>query len=383
MAEKRDYYEVLGVDKNASADEIKSAYRKLAKKYHPDLNHDADAPAHFKEVTEAYEVLSDPKKRQAYDQFGQAAFDQNGMGGFNSANFNGQDASGFGGFEDFGDIFSQFFGGGSRSSRQSRTPRKGEDKAIRIKLSFDQAVHGTKVDIPLTYVDTCPDCHGTGAKDSTSIKTCPTCGGAGYVRTRRQTIFGVAETQEPCPDCGGTGKKITAKCQTCHGQGRVEKKETISVNIPHGVDTGDKRRIQGKGEVGINGGPNGDLILVIEVAPSQTFVRKGADVYTNISLSVTDALLGTTITVPTVDGEADLNIPACTESGTTLKRGKVGITLPNKDSKGDEYVTVQVKFPKSLTQEQKDLIQQFGEIENKKPNGIFSWFKSKFNNKKK
>lgn len=381
MAEKRDYYEVLGVDKNASADEIKSAYRKLAKKYHPDLNHDADAPAHFKEVTEAYEILSDPKKRQAYDQFGQAVFDQNGAGGFNSANFNG-DAGGFEGFEDFGDIFSQFFGGGAaRSSRRDRTPRKGQDKPIKVSLSFDQAVHGAKIDIPLTYVDTCPDCHGSGAKDASSIHTCSTCGGAGYVRTRRQTIFGVTERQEVCPDCGGSGKKVTAKCSTCHGQGRVEKKETISVNIPQGVDTGDRRRIPGKGEVGLNGGPNGDLVLNIEVSPSQTFVRKGADVYTNVSISVSDALLGTTITVPTVNGEAELNVPACTEAGTILKRGKAGITLHN-GNKGDEFVTIQVKFPKTLTEEQKDLIQKFGEIENKKPNGIFSWFKTKFSKKK-
>ncbi len=381
MAEKRDYYEVLGVDKSASADEIKSAYRKLAKKYHPDLNHDPDAPAHFKEVTEAYEVLSDPKKRQAYDQFGQAAFDQNGAGGFQNANFNGADGSGFEGFGDFGDIFSQFFGGGATGRRRSsKTPRKGNDTLRRVKLSFNQAVHGAKIDIPLTYVDNCPDCHGTGAKDASSITTCPTCGGTGYVQTRRQTLFGTTISEEVCPDCGGSGKKITAKCQTCHGIGKVQKKETITVNIPHGVDTGDKRRISGKGEAGINGGPNGDLVLVIEVAPSKTFVRKGADVYTNISISVSDALLGTSVSVPTVDGEADLNVPACTEAGTILKRSKAGITLPS-NSTGDEYVTVQVKFPKTLTEEQKSLIQQFGEIENKRPNGIFSWFKTKFKKK--
>lgn len=372
MADKRDYYEVLGVSKTATPDEIKSAYRKLAKKYHPDINHDADAPEKFKEATEAYEVLGDPNKRQQYDQFGMAAFDSNGQNGFQNG-FNSQ--ADFSDFGDLGDIFSQFFGGGGRSTGGRNMPRRGSDRGITVKINFDQAVKGTKVDIPLSYVDTCPDCQGTGAKSKADIKTCPTCGGSGRVRTRRQTIFGVMESEEICPDCHGTGKKVTSKCMRCHGSGRVHVDETISVNIPNGVDTGDRIKISGKGEPGVNGGPNGDLIIEIEVTPSQKFIRKGADVYLTIPVSVSDALLGAVITVPTVNGEVDLTIPPCCESGTILKLGRKGITLPSGKI-GDEFITVNVKFPKSLTKEQIDLVKKFDDAEQSK-GGIFSWLKRK------
>lgn len=372
MADKRDYYEVLGVSKTATPDEIKSAYRKLAKKYHPDINHDADAPEKFKEATEAYEVLGDPNKRQQYDQFGMAAFDNNGQNGFQNG-FNSQ--ADFSDFGDLGDIFSQFFGGGGRSTGGRNMPRRGSDRRITVKINFDQAVKGTKVDIPLSYVDTCPDCQGTGAKSKADIKTCPTCGGSGKVRTRRQTIFGVMESEEICPDCHGTGKKVTSKCMRCHGSGRVHVDETISVNIPNGVDTGDRIKISGKGEPGVNGGPNGDLIIEIEVTPSQKFIRKGADVYLTIPVSVSDALLGAVITVPTVNGEVDLTIPPCCESGTILKLSRKGITLPSGKI-GDELITVNVKFPKSLTKEQIDLVKKFDDAEQSK-GGIFSWLKRK------
>lgn len=376
MAEKRDYYEVLGVDKNATQDEIKSAYHKLAKKYHPDLNHAPDAADKFKEATEAYEVLGDPNKRKQYDAYGFGAFDNNGQGGFGSspsqADFN---------FDDLGDIFSQFFGGGNMGGsgfygrRQDNVPRRGADKTMVVKLSFDQAVKGAKVDIPLSYVTNCPDCNGTGARTPSDITTCPTCGGRGRVRTRRQTIFGYMESEEVCPDCHGTGKKITARCTKCHGTGRTRVDETITVNIPHGVDTGDLLTIQGKGDAGVNGGPSGNLVLQMDVAPSQTFVRKGADVYITIPISVSDALLGAVVSVPTVTGSVDLTIPPCTEPGTILKLAKQGITLP-KGKVGDEFVTISVKFPKSLTTEQKDLIKKFDDAENKK-GGIFGWFKKK------
>ncbi len=371
--QKRDYYEVLGVSKTATADEIKSAYRKLAKKYHPDLNKSPDAPAKFKEVTEAYEVLSDQNKRNQYDQFGHAAFDNNGANGFQGG-FNG-----FGqGFEDFGDIndiFSSFFGGGSRSSRRSNMPRRGQDRMIQVKISFDQAVKGTKVDIPLSHVGTCPDCHGTGAKSANDVETCKTCGGMGRVRMRRQTLFGMMETEGECPDCHGTGKTIKHKCEKCHGAGRVQVNETITVNIPHGVDNGDKIRISGKGEAGINGGESGDLIIQLQVATSQTFVRKGADVYINAPISYIDALLGATVTVPTVTGDCDLVIPPCTDPNTILKMNGKGITTPNGKI-GNQYVTINVKFPKNLTKEQQDLIKQLADIEEKK-GGIFNWFKKK------
>ena len=377
MAEKKDYYEVLGVDKNATQDQIQHAYRTLAKKYHPDLNHSPDAPEKFKEVSEAYEVLKDPQKRAQYDQFGHAAFDNNGANGFQNG-FNG-----FGGgfseadFGDINDIFSQFFGGGARGARRSNVPRKGADKKVTIKLSFDQAVNGAKVDIPLDYIKTCPDCHGTGAKSDQDIVNCPTCHGTGRVRTRRQTIFGMMESEGVCPDCGGTGKHVKNKCPTCHGQGRVRVSETITVNIPKGVDDGDVIRIAQKGDAGVNGGPNGDLIIAIQVSKSQIFERRGADIYTSVDVSLADALLGASVTVKTVKGDYTLNVPACTQPNTVLKMADMGVTLPN-GKVGSQYVKVNVVFPKSLNQEEKDLIRQFDEAESRKPQGVFSWLRSKF-----
>ena len=379
MAEKRDYYEVLGVSKTATQDEIKSAYRKLAKQYHPDLNHSPDAPAKFKEVTEAYEVLGDPQKRAQYDQFGMAAFDNNGANGFqNGFNGFGQGGEGFDaeGFDDFNDIFSSFFGGGSSRSRNSNLPRKGTDKQVLVNLSFDQAVKGTSIDIPLSYVTTCPDCHGSGAASPSDVHTCPTCHGSGRVRTRRQTILGMMETEEVCPDCHGTGKKVDRKCPHCHGQGRVQVNETITIKVPAGVDTGDKMRIAGKGNPGVNGGDNGDLLIQFEVSPSQTFIRKGADVYITVPVSYTDALLGATVTVPTVKGDCDLVIPSCTEPGTILKMQGQGITTPHGKT-GNEYETIQVKFPKSLSKEEKDLLSRLDEIEDSRSNGFFSWIRKK------
>jgi molecular chaperone DnaJ len=371
MAEKRDYYEVLGINKNATQDEIKSAYRSLAKKYHPDINKSPDAPEKFKEVQEAYEVLSDAQKRQTYDQFGHAAFDQNGQNGFNG--FGQQAGADFSDFGDLGDIFSSFFGGGSR---RSSGPRKGADKGVRVKISFEQAVKGCKIDIPLDYVTTCEDCHGTGAANGTAFETCQSCHGSGRRRVRRQTIFGVMESEEACPDCGGTGKKITAKCNHCHGNGRVRVQKTITVNIPHGVDTGNTIRIAGKGEVGYKGGPNGDLIIQIEVIPSNTFTRKGADVYINIPISVADALMGCIVTVPTVSGDCDLVIPPCTEPNTILKMTGKGIVLPDSSRAGNQYVTITVKFPKKLNSKEEELIKSFQAEEDKKGN-VFSWTKAR------
>lgn len=374
MAQKRDYYEVLGINKTATQDEIKKAYREKAKKYHPDINHDADAPEKFKEIQEAYECLSDPQKKQLYDQYGHAAFDANGQAGFNGQ---GADFSNMGDFGDLNDIFSQFFGGGATRGgrRRDNTPRKGADRRVRVNLSFDQAVKGTKVDIPLDYVTSCPDCHGSGARSASDMETCPTCGGQGRVRARRQTLFGMMESEEVCPDCQGSGKKVRVKCPKCHGAGRVRVNETITVNIPRGVDTSDTIRIAGKGDAGVNGGPTGDLIIEISVSTSSTFTRKGPDVYINVPISVQDALLGTIVSVPTVNGEVDLTIPSCSEPNTILKMAGQGITLPS-GKVGDEYVTLSIKFPKKLNQKQTDLIKQFADEEESK-GGIFSWLKGK------
>ncbi len=318
MAEKRDYYEVLGVSKDATQEQIQSAYRALAKKYHPDLNHEEGAEEKYKEVNEAYEVLKDPDKRKQYDQFGMAAFDQNAQNGHRS-NYNGYTQAGM---DDINDIYSQFFGGGRSSGGQRRNtaPRKGEDTKVQVKISFEQAVKGCKVDIPLSGVRTCSSCHGSGARSQNDIGTCPTCRGTGRVRTRQQTLFGVMEQESYCPDCHGTGKKVNVKCPTCHGSGRVEFNETITVSVNKGIDDGDVIRVTGKGQAGINGGPDGDLLIYIQVVPSKTFTRKGADTYITIPLSVTEALLGATVTVPTVNGDCDLVIPPCTEPNTVLKK---------------------------------------------------------------
>lgn len=385
MAEKRDYYEVLGVNKNSSADEIKSAYRQKAKQYHPDLNKSPDAPEKFKEVQEAYEVLSNPDKKKMYDQFGFAAFDQNGANGFNGASgFNGfNQQGGFStGFEDdINDIFSSFFGGGSQR-RNSTAPRRGEDIVYNVKLSFDEAVKGTKKTFTYKRHNTCPHCHGTGAESDNDITTCKTCSGRGRVRTRRQTILGMMESEEVCPECHGKGKTINRKCSTCNGVGSIYSEETITLNIPHGVDSGDRMTVAGKGEAGLNGGPSGDFVAQFDVATSLKFVRKGADIYMNQPISVADALLGATVTVPTPYGDVDLVIPSCTESDTTLRMQGKGVTMPNGKT-GNEYVTIKVKFPKSLTKEQQECIRQFDDLEGNRCNGVFSFWKNKSKDKNK
>ncbi len=382
MADNKDYYAILGVDKNATQDEIKSAYRKLAKQYHPDLNHSPDAADKFKEITEAYEILSDPQKRAQYDQFGSAAFDNNGMNGFNAGGFNAN----MNDFGDLGDIFSQFFGGGGgfqRGQRRDNVPRKGANRKVTIELSFDEAVKGAKKDIHLSFIDTCPHCHGTGAKSASDIETCPTCHGQGRVRTRQRTIFGMMEQESYCPDCGGSGKRVRTKCPTCHGQGRVQTSKTITVNVPAGVDNGNTMKIDGYGDGGVNGGPKGDLIIQFQVAPSSKFTRKGNDIYISAPIAFTDALLGATITIPTVYGEADLVIPPCTEANTILKMAGQGVKNATTNKTGDEYVTINVKFPKNLNKEQKELIQKVADIEEGKQSGVFSWLKHKLAGEKK
>lgn len=363
---KRDYYEVLGISKNASEDEIKSSYRKLAKKYHPDLNKEPGAEEKFKEVQEAYEVLSDSKKRSTYDQFGHAAFDQNG----GASGFNG----GFGGFGNFqdmdidlGDIFGSFFGGGARrQNARSNGPMKGNDSFLSIKISFMDSVNGKKIELPITFDETCSSCNGTGAESPNDIVTCSSCNGTGYVRQRTQTIFGAMETQTACPTCGGQGKTIKNKCNSCGGKGFKKTKTKIEVNIPAGINNGQQIRVSGKGERGLNGGPNGDLYIEVNVTKDNFFERKGNDIHVELSMNMVDAALGCVVEIPTVYGKVDLSIPEGSQSGQILKMRGKGFKDLRSSNYGDQYVHLKVETPKNLNAEQKELLNRFQEIEAKK-----------------
>ena len=369
MANK-DYYATLGVNKDASADEIKKAYRTLAKKYHPDLNKEPGAEQKFKEIQEAYDVLSDDQKRKTYDQFGSAAFDGSAGGaGFNG--FNGFQGS----FQDFDmdDIFSQIFGGGRR--RQSRAdanrPVRGEDQLTRVVINFMDSINGCIVTIPVEYDERCDYCGGTGAKTPQDIETCPTCGGTGQVNKRVQSFLGTIEQRTVCPDCHGTGKHVKNKCPHCNGNGYTHVKTKIEINLPAGLSNGQQVRVPGRGGRGINGGENGDLYVEIAVNESQVFERKGNDIYVSVPLSIADASLGCTIDVQTVYGEAELKIPAGIQQGTLLRmRGK---GVKKGAIFGDQYVKVDIKIPKNLSEEQKNLLRQFQDIEERKPVHE-SWF---------
>lgn len=376
MATKRDYYEVLGVSKSASKDEIKSAYRKLAKKYHPDLNHEPDAAKKFEEVQEAYDVLYDDQKRASYDRYGFSAFDQTqgGAGASGSNPFGG----GFGGGVDLNDIFSQFFGGGGRTRNpRSSGPQKGEDRLTRIKISFMDAVQGRKVTIPLTYDEPCSHCHGTGAETPSSVDTCPYCGGAGYVNTQQRTIFGIMESQTTCSNCGGTGKVIKQKCHLCGGKGYSRVKRDLTVNIPAGINSGQQVRVSGKGGRGENGGPNGDLYVEVLVDKHPQFRRDGNDIHIDIPLSFIDCALGTTIEVPTVYGQVTVNVPEGTQPDQVLKVKERGIKDLRSGRPGDEYVHVKVQTPTKLTKAQKDMLRSLQSTFDKKES-VFSKWKSAF-----
>ncbi|MDD8048212.1 MAG: molecular chaperone DnaJ [Thomasclavelia sp.] len=374
MAEKRDYYDVLGVSKSATQDEIKKAYRKMAKKYHPDINKAADAEEKFKEVNEAYEVLSDDNKKAAYDRYGHAAFDQTqggGPGGF----------GGFGGFQggfnadDLGDIFGSFFGGG-RSSRRSTGPTRGDDHLMRLNINFMEAVNGTKKDIQVTYDAPCSHCHGTGAKNPNDVQTCPRCGGRGTIQQQQQTFMGTVMSETVCPDCHGTGKIVKEKCPQCHGTGYENKKVTVQLNIPAGIDTGQQLRIEGKGGKGSNGGPNGDLFVEIHVGGHPHFKREGTDISIQVPISVTDATLGTEIDVPTVQGDVSLKIPAGTQSGTKFRLKGKGIKSLRGNGYGNQYVKVEVKIPQKLNAKQKKLYEDLAATNSKE--SVFDTFKKAF-----
>ena len=357
MADKRDYYEVLGVSKTATEQEIKSAFRKKAKQYHPDLNKDnPDAAEKFKEAQEAYEVLSDEQKRKMYDQYGHAGVSGSASSGFGGAGF---DASDF----DFGDIFDNIFGGGfggftsnGRSSK-SRASR-GSDLLMRINLSFDEAIYGCEKDINLDVVEECSECHGEGGFDP---ETCERCHGSGTVTTEQHTILGSFVSKTTCPSCQGEGKIFKTKCNTCRGKGRVKKNKTITVNVPAGIDNGNRLRVSGKGNPGTNGGPNGDLYLEFYVEEHEYFVRDGDDIYLEVPITITEAILGCKKTIPTLYGNVKLTIPAGVDSGDKQRiRGK-GIDNKNKGSKGNMYVIMKVITPKKLSREQKKLIESLND----------------------
>lgn len=357
MADKRDYYEVLGVSKNATDSELKSAYRKLAKKYHPDTNPgDKEAEAKFKEASEAYAVLSDAEKRHQYDQFGHAAF-EGGAGGAGGFDFSGMDMG-----DIFGDIFGDFFGGG-RSRSRSNGPMKGQNIRTSVRINFKEACFGVDKEIDIVLKDECASCHGTGAKAGTSPQTCPKCGGKGQVVFTQQSLFGVVRNVQSCPDCHGTGKIIKDRCPDCNGSGYISKKKNIAVSIPAGIDNGQCVRIREKGEPGVNGGGRGDLLVEVIVGKDPLFMRQDRDIYSTVPITYTKAVLGGDIRVKTIDGEVIYTVKPGTQTDTRVRlRGKGVPSLRNKQVRGDHYVTLVVQVPTKLTHEQKEALIAYDKV---------------------
>ncbi len=358
MAEqKRDYYEVLGVDKNADDAAIKKAYRQLAKKYHPDMNPgDKEAEAKFKEASEAYAVLSDPEKRRQYDQFGHAAFEggAGGAGGFGGFDFNGADMG-----DIFGDSFGDLFGGG-RSRRANNGPMQGANIRTQVRITFEEAVFGCEKELELTLKDECGTCHGTGAKPGTSPVTCPKCGGKGQVVYTQQSLFGMVQNVRTCPDCNGTGKIIKEKCPDCYGTGYISNKKKISVSIPAGVDNGQSVRLRGRGEPGVNGGPRGDLLVEVIVARHPVFQRQDMNIYSTAPISFVTAALGGTVRIKTVDGEVEYDVKPGTQTDTRVRlKGKGVPSVRNKNVRGDHYVTLVVQVPTDLNREAKEALRAY------------------------
>jgi molecular chaperone DnaJ len=355
---KRDYYEVLGVGRGASDVEIKKAYRKLAKQYHPDVNPgDKSAEAKFKEVNEAYEVLSDPQKKSRYDQFGHAGVDPNSFGGA---------GAGFGDFDfgGIGDIFESFFGGGGfgRSSRSRSGPQKGADLKYSMEISFEEAAFGTEKEITVNRHETCTSCKGSGAKEGTSPTTCKHCGGTGQVQYKQNTPFGQFVNVKTCDICRGEGKIIVDPCTTCNGKGKVRKTVKRKVSVPAGIDDGQTLSLRGEGDPGVKGGPNGDLYITINVRPHAIFKRQGNDVVCEMPITFTQAALGAELEVPTLDGRVKYNIQEGTQTGTIFRlRGK-GIPYLRGNGRGDQYVKVEIDVPKKLNEKQKELLREFAEI---------------------
>ena len=370
MAEKRDYYEVLGVKKDATADEIKKAYRKLTKENHPDLHPgDKACEERFKEANEAYEILSDEEKRKKYDQFGHAAFDPNagyGAGGFD----------GFGGFGGFGDIFSDIFGGfGGATRANPNAPRRGESVRATVNISFEEAAFGCKKEVTVAKIETCPDCKGTGCAPGTTPEICPDCKGTGSVTVSQRTPFGMMQSSTQCSKCRGTGKIIHQPCKTCRGMGAVRRQHKVEVNIPAGIDDGQTISKPGGGNAGVNGGPAGDLLVSVIVRPHARFERDGTSVLLDQEISYAQAVLGAEVEVPTLDGKVKLTIPEGTQPGAVFRlRGK-GIPFLRGSGRGDQFVSITIKVPKNLTGSQKELLRQFaasmGELDGDAGRSIF------------
>lgn len=360
MAEKRDFYEVLGVKKGASEDELKKAYRKLAKENHPDLHPgDKECEARFKEINEAYEVLSDPDKRAKYDQFGHAAFDPSqGFGG-------GGGFGGFEGFGGFGDIFSDIFGGGfgfgGGGGRNPNAPRKGDNLRATVNIKFEEAAFGVKKDVFVSKIEQCPDCKGTGCAEGTTAEVCPNCKGTGTVMSTKRTPFGMVQSSEQCPKCKGRGKIIHSPCKTCRGMGSVRRQHKVSVSIPAGIDDGQTISLKGQGNAGLNGGPAGDLLITVLVQPHARFERDGASILLDQEISFAQAALGAEVEVPTLDGKVKLNIPEGTQSGTTFRLKGKGVPFLRNGGRGDQFVTVNVAVPRGMTSTQKDALRQYAE----------------------
>ena len=390
MADKRDYYEVLGVAKNVSDDELKKAYRKQAKKYHPDLNPgDKAAEAKFKEVNEAYEVLSDAQKRSRYDQFGFAGVDPSYGGGAGAGGFGGFGGFGGGGV-DLGDIFGDLFGGGfggfGGSSRSNpNAPRQGADVRVSMVLTFMEAVHGCTKTITINKQDTCAECNGTGAAKGTSPESCPDCNGTGYINRNIRMGGMVMQQRQPCSRCGGKGRIVKSPCSCCHGTGKTAKKKNLEVKIPAGIADDQSIALRGQGDAGVNGGPAGDVIVIITVRPDPMFERDGYDVRVNVPITYSQAVLGADIVVPTVDGKVEYSVPEGTQSGTVFRlRGK-GIQYLNGRGKGDQFVRVNVEIPKKLSRTQREALQAFEDTlkdENyEQRKGFFKNLKDKFEKK--
>ena len=387
MADKRDYYEILGIAKNASDAEIKSAYRKLAKKYHPDLNPDSkEAEDKFKEVGEAYEILSDSDKKSRYDQFGHAGVDPNyGAGG------------GFGGFGgggvDLGDLFGDLFGGGfggfGGGSRRANpnAPRRGGDIRVSLVLTFMEAVHGCKKTVSVNRQGQCEECGGTGAAKGTSPETCTECRGTGSVTVQQRTPFGVMQSSQPCSRCGGKGKIIKSPCSKCHGNGKTTSTKRVEVNVPAGIDDDQSMRLQGLGDAGSNNGPSGDLIVIVTVRPDTMFEREGYDVHVTVPLTYSQAVLGAQVVVPTIDGKVEYTVPEGTQSGTTFRLRSKGIQYVNGRGRGDQYVKVILETPRKLNKAQREALKMFEDSlkeENyEQRKGFFKGLKEKFDSKEK
>ena len=385
MAEtKRDYYEVLGVPKDADEAALKKAYRVLAKKYHPDANPgDKEAEAKFKEASEAYSVLSDPEKRKKYDQFGHAAFDGGAGGaGYGGFGFYGADMG-----DIFGDIFGDFFGGRSAYGRSSNGPMRGANLRTGVRITFEEAIFGCEKEIELTLKDECPKCHGTGAKPGTSPITCPKCNGKGKIVYTQQSFFGQVQNVQTCPDCRGTGKVVKEKCPDCYGTGYISSKKKIQVKIPAGIDNGQSIRIAGKGEPGTNGGERGDLLVEVTVSRSPVFMRQETSIFSTVPISFATAALGGPIKIKTVDGEVEYEVKPGTQTDTKVRlRGKGVPSLRNKNIRGDHYVTLVVTVPEKLNEEQKEALKRFDDAmkgiapEEGKKKGFFSKLKEDLKN---